>query len=323
MADQTQPGSDLKRILTIDGGGIKGTFPASFLATVEEATGKSVVDHFDLIVGTSTGGIIALGLGLGWSALDLLDFHEEYGPKIFRKRSLWHQLLSVFSAKYDPKPLHDALEESFGDQRIGDSTVRLVIPSVNLDSGEVHVYKTAHHPRLKLDYKKKAVEAARATSAAPAYFPSFISHSGIPLIDGGVWANNPMAVATVEALTILDWDLGQVKILSLGCTKVPFDAEEAREESKGFGYWARNASELFMKTQSSSAKGMTKLLLGGEDQILRINPVVTRGRFNLDNASGIEALRGFGESEARKALPKLESHFLTHPTDTFEPCHEL
>ncbi len=323
MTDQPQSGRDSRRILTIDGGGIKGTFPASFLATVEEATGKSVADYFDLIVGTSTGGIIALGLGLGWPASDLLDFYEEYGPQIFGKQSLWHKLLSVFTAKYDPEPLHDALEESFGNQRIGDSTVRLVIPSVNLDSGEVHVYKTAHHPRLKLDYKKRAVEAARATSAAPAYFPSFISRSGVPLIDGGVWANNPMAVAIVEALTILDWDPEQVKMLSLGCTKVPFDAEEPREKSKGFGYWAFNVSDLYMTAQSSSAKGMTKLLLGGEDRIFRINPVVTRGRFKLDKVNGIEALRGFGESEARKALPKLESQFLTRTTETFEPCHEL
>jgi len=78
-----------------------------------------------------------------------------------------------------------------------------------------------------------------------------------------------------------------------------------------------------MTTQSSSAKGITKLLLSGEDQIFRINPVVTRGRFKLDKASGIEALRGFGEREARKALPKLDSHSLAHPTDTLEPYHEL
>ncbi|MFB6272729.1 MAG: patatin-like phospholipase family protein [Salinibacter sp.] len=87
MTDQPQSGQDSRRILTIDGGGIKGTFPASFLATVEEATGKSVADYFDLIVGTSTGGIIALGLGLEWPASDLLDFYEEYGPQIFGKQS--------------------------------------------------------------------------------------------------------------------------------------------------------------------------------------------------------------------------------------------
>ena len=323
MEDKNPSGAATKRILTIDGGGVKGTFPASFLATVEEATGKSISDYFDLIVGTSTGGIIALGLGLGWPAQDLVDFYEEYGPRIFRQASFWRRLGSVFNAKYDPEPLHRALEENFRDARIGESTVRLVIPSVNLDNGEVHLYKTAHHPRLELDYKEKAVDAARATSSAPTYFPSFISSTGVPLIDGGVWANNPMAVAVVEALTTLRWSREQIKLLSLGCTTEPFDAEEARENSRGLGYWVFNATNLFMSTQSSSAKGIAKLLLGGQDRILRINPVVPRGRFKLDNPDGIDALRGFGNSEARKALPKLKKHFLTQPVDPFEPCHEL
>jgi len=74
----------VKKILSIDGGGIKGVFPASFLASIEEQIGGKVSDYFDLIVGTSTGGIIALGLGLGFSAKDILSFYEERGPEIFR-----------------------------------------------------------------------------------------------------------------------------------------------------------------------------------------------------------------------------------------------
>ena len=74
-----------RRILAIDGGGIKGVFPASFLATVEDSIGNNVADYFDLIVGTSTGGIIALGLGLGLSAQEMLAFYEEYGPLIFKE----------------------------------------------------------------------------------------------------------------------------------------------------------------------------------------------------------------------------------------------
>ena len=74
----------MKRILAIDGGGIKGVFPAAFLATVEDTIKRNVADYFDLIVGTSTGGIIALGLGLGLSAKELLAFYEEHGPIIFK-----------------------------------------------------------------------------------------------------------------------------------------------------------------------------------------------------------------------------------------------
>ena len=313
----------MKRILTIDGGGIKGTFPASFLASVEETTGKSVANYFDLIVGTPTGGIIALGLGLGMPARDILGFYEEYGPKIFSKPPLRSRLFSAFKAKYEPVMLHQALEERFGDKRIGDSKVRLIIPSVNLETGEVYLYKTAHHSRLKKDYKEKAIEAARATSAAPSYFPSYITSSGLPLLDGGVWANNPMGVAIVEATTVLEWHSSQIQLLSLGCTQEPFKAEKARVKAKGWAYWANNAAELFMSAQSSASSGMAKLLLGGDERIYRINPVVPRGRFKLDNISGIEALRGLGESEARKEIPILEVQFLKFPVDPFEPYYNL
>ena len=73
----------MKRILAIDGGGIKGVFPASFLATVEDTINDNIANYFDLIVGTSTGGIIALGLGLGLSAKDILEFYEKSAPHIF------------------------------------------------------------------------------------------------------------------------------------------------------------------------------------------------------------------------------------------------
>ena len=75
--------SEEKRILAIDGGGIKGVFPTSVLATLEDSTGENIANYFDLIVGTSTGGIIALGLGLGLSAKEILAFYEESGPLIF------------------------------------------------------------------------------------------------------------------------------------------------------------------------------------------------------------------------------------------------
>lgn len=73
----------MRRILSIDGGGIKGVFPAAFLATIEQSVGGNIADYFDLIVGTSTGGIIALGLGMGLTAGEILRFYETHGPSIF------------------------------------------------------------------------------------------------------------------------------------------------------------------------------------------------------------------------------------------------
>ena len=157
----------MRRILSIDGGGIKGVFPASFLAEVEDAIGDKVARYFDLIVGTSTGGIIALGLGLGMSAREILGFYEKAGPTIFGGRRTWLSLKHWGWAKYSAEPLRTAVESTFGTKRLGDSITRLVIPSFNLTTGEVHVFKTCHHPKFERDYLVRAVDVALATSAAP------------------------------------------------------------------------------------------------------------------------------------------------------------
>jgi uncharacterized protein len=104
----------MKRILVIDGGGIKGVFPASFLARVEESLSQKVAEYFDLIVGTSTGGIIALALGLGLSGNQILAFYEEHGPNIFYGNRQFRAWRRWFRAKYDPRPLRTALEQVFG-----------------------------------------------------------------------------------------------------------------------------------------------------------------------------------------------------------------
>src|SRR5690349_1449394 len=101
------------QVLSLDGGGIRGMFTACFLAAIEEDTGKRVVDHFDLVAGTSTGGIIALGLGLGLSPADLLKFYLDYGPQIFSNRFGWRSLLHWVRAKFPRQPLHEALIKAF------------------------------------------------------------------------------------------------------------------------------------------------------------------------------------------------------------------
>jgi hypothetical protein len=311
----------MKKILCIDGGGVKGAFPASFLATIEEQVGGSVADYFDLIVGTSTGGIIALGLGLGLSAREVLGFYEDWGPRIFarpRRTSIWGLARSL----YDNDVLLQALQSVFGERRLGDSRVRLVIPSLNLQTGEVHLYKTAHHPRFELDYKVPVVEIACATSAAPTYFPTFRSTAGVPHVDGGVWANNPIAVAAVEALTILDWHAGDVRILSLGCTRTPLDVGIGRRVALGRGYWAFKMVDVFMTAQSQSALGMAQHLLGKE-YIVRIDPQLAKGKAGLNDISCIPDLVGLGQSEARAALPSLRNDIVNDPAQLFEPIHHL
>jgi len=308
----------MRKILAIDGGGIKGVFPAAFLASLEESLECSVADYFDLIVGTSTGGIIAIGLGLGLSAKEILRFYEEHGPSIFRTNWI-RQLLSLgILPKYDRRPLEAALMSVFGNRILGESKKRLVIPSANLELGEVYVFKTAHHPRFERDHKTKVVDVAMATAAAPSYFPVFRNRFGTPLIDGGVWANNPLGFAVLEAITVLRWERNEIRALSLGCTLEPLDVGRARSFPVGRLYWGTKIVDVFMSLQSSASNSMAQWIVGTEN-VYRINPCVPTDRFRLDVVKEIESLKGLGDSEARKALPMIRERFLTEPAEVFVP----
>lgn len=321
VSSQPESSQGAYRILTIDGGGIKGVFAASFLAHVETSLGEPLVDHFDLMVGTSTGGIIALGLGLGLSAQDVLTFYEEHGPQIFnghRRRLVRH----LFAAKYSSQPLREGLEQALGDRRFGESLTRLVIPSMTLETGEVYVFKTAHHERFVHDYSERAVDVALATAAAPTYFPTHTLASGTPLIDGGTWANNPMGVAAIEALGVLGWPKGSVKLLGVGCTEAIADTYPRNRSGFGINYWARRIVSTFMAGQSSSALGTAQLLLG-HNNVHRVSPSVGAGKYKLDDVNGIRSLKGLGATEARREFPQIKSTFLTGRRDPFVPFREV
>lgn len=311
----------VRKILSIDGGGIKGVFPASFLATIEDSITGNLSDYFDLIVGTSTGGIIALGLGLGFSAKDILSFYEKYGPGIFKGNRFFRLIRQLGFAKYENKALKQALEQTFGGRKLGESKNRLVIPSLNLETGEVYVYKTAHHRRLEHDYKEDAVNVALATSAAPTYFPTHTTSSGIPLIDGGLWANNPIGMAVVEAVGVLEWPRNELKVLSIGCTSESLNIKAARKRSLGRLYWGLNIADVFMVSQSSASFG-TAQLLAGHTNVIRIDPKVANKKYGLDTVAEITSLKSLGYSEARKAKDGIK-YFFKKPAEKFKPIYGL
>ena len=155
------------QILSLDGGGIKGLFSAAVLAALEEDMGISITDHFDLITGTSTGGIIAIGLAIGMKPREIVSFYVKDGPRIFSP-SWWKRIRHLWSAKHANAPLRNALQNVLGDKRLGDCTKRLVVPSFNLDKNEVYLFKTPHHKRLKRDWRVPLWKVAMATTAAAA-----------------------------------------------------------------------------------------------------------------------------------------------------------
>lgn len=122
-------GETTRRILAIDGGGIKGVFPAAFLAEIESQIGEPIVDYFDLIAGTSTGGIIALALGLGLRGKEILELYEKNARRIF-PHVTGFSLPGIFRAKYAKATLPQVLTEAFGQRLLGESCTRLIIPSL-------------------------------------------------------------------------------------------------------------------------------------------------------------------------------------------------
>jgi Patatin-like phospholipase len=311
----------MRRILTIDGGGTKGVFPAAFLAGLEDALGAPVVDYFDLIAGTSTGGIIAIALGLGIPARDILRLYSEKAHRIF-SGGLGFGLPGIFRAKYAKTALHEVLVEVFGEHRLGESRKRLVIPSLNLASEYVHLYKTSHHPSLVNDYGVTAVEVAMATVAAPTYFPIHLSPEGVPFIDGSVWANNPLGLAVIEAIGVLGWPRHEIRVLSLGCTSSRLNVSWQKHRSLGASFWGARLSDVFMKAQSSSALVTANALVGAE-HVFRISPDMSQHRLAIDGLRHLPLLGRLGFDEAANWLPKLAPVFFRERAPTFEPCHRL
>lgn len=316
----------LKRILSIDGGGIKGIFPISFLAEIESALSlSSVADYFDLIAGTSIGGIIAIGLGLGLNARELAEFFVEQGPDIFPHQIIPTGVMRLLwgRERYKPERLNRALEQVFKDRKFGESRVRLLIPAFDAMRADIHIYKTAHHQRLEVDYRLTAVEVGMATAAAPTYFPAYDSEHCITLVDGGIFANNPVALAAVEAVSVLGWNGDEMQILSLGCTDETVDF---KQKGHSFLFWIRRALEASMRGQSNSALGMARHLTGrdrGLENVFRINPIVPVNRFALDDVSGIRDLRGFGYSQARQSLPEIKDRFFRDKAEQFTAMKNL
>jgi len=322
----------LRKILTIDGGGIRGTFPAAFLANLEKDLDQPIGRYFDLIAGTSTGGIIAIGLGLGMTAADILKLYEDKGPAIFAqtgtgvgawlagrfrsgKRFFW-------GPKYSAAPLRAAIAEILGEHRLGEAQTRLMIPAWHPKTQKVYIFKTAHHPRLQTDYQELAIDAAMATAAAPTFFAQHMTANDVGLVDGGLWANNPTGIAVVEAIATLGWPADQLKVLSVGC----LDDIKVIREAYGAARLAPQIASLFMDGQSHGSLGIAHILTGDPHQrraIYRISQPVPDGFYTLDNTRRIRDLKDRAFAEARIQKPILHPEFFTTTAEEFIPEYKV
>lgn len=304
------------QILALDGGGYKGMFSAAVLTRLEEDLRTSLVEHFDLIAGTSTGGIIALALGAGKRPREIVDFYVDHGPKIFshRRRRMFRQ---VVRSKYDAAPLREALETVLGERCLWESSVPLCVPSYDLRNDDVYLFRTPHSALLARDWRERMVDVALATSAAPTYLSAH-QLRGLRLVDGGLWANNPAVVAIAEAVSEFKIDLADIRVLSLGTTS-DLGVRSNRLDGGGVLAWARCATTVILRGQSLAAKNATYHLIP-KGQSLRIDPDVPDKLLRLDGVSPDELL-GRAEQESRFVSDQVRQIFLDHHAGAYTPQH--
>jgi predicted acylesterase/phospholipase RssA len=320
------------RILSIDGGGIRGIIPAMVLAEIERRTGERVCELFDFFAGTSTGGILVLGLTKPkpddptcpqYAAEDMVGLYETHGPRIF-SRSALHRILALgnlLDNKYPSGPVESVLEEFFGDVKISQAVKDVLITSYEIQMRRAFFFKS-FNAKKNPDDDFLMRDAARATSAAPTYFePDAIDKTEsqkekdrdkqladfFALIDGGTYANNPAMCAVAEAVSARKYDrsLDDIFMLSLGTGEQKHPLDYSRVKGWGVVGWAVPLLNIVFHGVSDTVNYQTSLLLNIEGERPRHHRLQIelkrdehpRSIQELDNTSpvNIERLKGLAE----------------------------
>ena len=275
------------RILAIDGGGIRGLIPALVIAELERRAGRRTFELFDMIAGTSTGGILACALCAPdpLPATEIARVYEEDGPDIFT-RSVFQRIRSaegLLDEKYDDAALNRTLERFLADKRLADTRPDLIVPSYDTNLPGTYFFKTTKArdtPALD-DFPLSVV--ARATSAAPTYFEA-VEAGDRALIDGGVFATNPAMCALAEALNRDDVSPRDVVLLSLGTGERTH--RHSFDEIKDWGVveWARPILDVVFDGVSDAVNYQLERVLGAE-RYWRLQVELTLASDALDDAS--------------------------------------
>lgn len=291
----------MKKILAIDGGGIKGTYAASLLAKIEGETGR-ICDYFDMLAGTSTGAIIAAALSIKIPAKEILNLYLNKGSVIFPKKCC-----KLFAAKYNTEPLKEELKKIFSDKKIADACTKLVIPAYNLSTDSVQVFKTPHANDLLFDKDRKLYEVLLATTAAPVYFSPYKMSGGV-YMDGGVGANNPSLIALIEGITRCGWDKEDILILNIG--SVNNGKNTTGRERMGLSNFL-TIQKCFMNAENQYASNICKLLLG--ENYIRIEENVKKGEVALDNVNkvSLKKMCDLGIDSAQKNVGEIKKIFFS------------
>lgn len=304
-----------KRILALDGGGIRGALTLGFLERIEEIIRERegnpnlmLYEYFDLIGGTSTGAIIAAGLSIGMSASEIKDLYLDIGDKIFGvKRSWLLDPLKRYKAEFDFKPLEKALEEVFGNITIGSKDIKTGLCLITKRADTLSTWPIINHPGGKFFDKNKGMllrKVVRASSAAPSYFtPQKLDVGNGEIgtfIDGGVsLSNNPslqlFLIATLKEYPY-KWEIGENKLslLSIGTGTFTKRYDPDKISKKGLLGWAKMIPELFMEdanylnqtmlqylSTSPTPRKIDSQILDLKDDLITNQPALHYIRYNV------------------------------------------
>jgi len=246
------------KVLTIDGGGIRGIIPAIILNELQKRLSQDLWQAFDLIAGTSTGGIIALGIGTGcnngqpYSPDELVNLYVQNGPSIFKKSFVTPEK-EIILPKYSPDTLETVLAEFFGDTQFDTALTPLLISSYDLQ-GQLPFFFKSHKIAADPNYNWNLTDIARATSAAPTFFPPLHLVRGnedYALIDGGVFVNNPAMAAYAEARSLYP-DAEQIVVVSVGTGDRQDQITYSSAKDWGLLGWARQIVPVLMDSVSEA-----------------------------------------------------------------------
>src|SRR3954462_16126 len=312
---------DIVRVLTIDGGGIRGIIPALVLAELEERTGRRTAELFDLIAGTSTGGILAPALArpgddgqtARYQARDLLGLYEAEGPEIF-SRSQLKRLRSVdgwLDERYDDAGLDAALRRYLDGTRLSETLVDVLVTAYDIEDRSAFFFRSSR-ARAQPERDFTLVDACRATAAAPTYFePARVTDvagaRARALVDGGVFATNPVLVAVAALVRDgrLD-DLELVVSLGTGAHTRPLPYERVR----GWGQleWARSIVDVVFDGVADTTDFEAAQLLGPQ-RYVRLQTLLENASDDLDDASprNMAALREEGARLLRGQAATVEA----------------
>ena len=310
-------------ILTIDGGGLRGIVPVRILQEVERMTGKNILDTFDMLAGTSTGGLIVScatlknGGGPKYTLDNIADIYIKQGKVIFPIRSgiskFFHRATNLFSPAYDADGLEKVLKEYVKDETIKDSLRPIMVSTYDLNGNKPVFFKSSEavgDPTANA----RIHDICRATSAAPTYLPAYTftyKNARLTGIDGGVYVNNPTMASIAEISRYgnqgfykkrdgTDIAFSDIRVLSLGTGSYCGTITEKEAVRWGELQWIQEITDIMMRGVNQTTDYESREMLG-TGNYMRLNINIAHEEYS-DMTDARESTRHYLEEQVQKQI---------------------